>query len=234
MTEEYPKPHQLTLVLHAATHFMSGGGARIGIVQRAKCATTGQNRGGIIPLQELQYSITQENIDDGNVDKARKAEMLALWHALNCAFRTIMRRSRGAVHVQRVTVLLQSKKIIETINHHILHGPGSLEDMQSPNDRAMIKKIAAAAQGLLKRGYEVSVLVSNGDIETERQVAILAREEGPRARRRRPPPSRVGRHATAKRVQDRVGEDGALGGTFNLPFRMKGSSDTMDDKHLAA
>ncbi len=175
MVEIRSNPIQLVLVSHTAVDYMYRRGAGMGVVQRAECATTGIIKNQLVQGQERKYGITRENLVVENVKTARRAQMLALVHALGLAHGTIKRGCPKAVQLQKVTVFSDSPKVVQTIKHHIKYAPDSLRDVGSTKDRSIIKRIVAGASRLSRRGLEVAIAVSSGKDKAGEKAWTMAR-----------------------------------------------------------
>ncbi|KAL9043251.1 MAG: hypothetical protein Q9214_003556 [Letrouitia sp. 1 TL-2023] len=181
MMKARPKTVQIVLKSNTAVDHLHQQGVGIGVVQHAECATTGVNQNHLVPAQDRKYGIPAERFMVDNVKTTTRAQMLALLHALGLARVTIKRGSPRCVRFQSVVVFSESSKVVQLVNHHIEHGPDSLQDVTSTNDRKMIKSVLAAVQRLSRHGLHVSIRVSSRGDRTGEKARKFARQKGRKA-----------------------------------------------------
>ena len=191
---------------------------RVGIVQQAKCAATGNIEKQSIPDQERKYGFNREKLVAHNIKTSARAHMLALGRALSLAHRTIKRHSSKATQVQKLVVYSDSPKVVEIINHHIKHAPASLANATSANDRSLIKRVITRARKLSRQGFEVSIADSKWEGKEWERARIMACLEGRQACRSPTPVRMAHTHRPAEEQQE-IGGERIPERTFELAIR---------------
>jgi hypothetical protein len=83
--------------------------------------------------------------------------MLAVQQALEFSRTTVKKGLPPRVRLQGVIVLSESPTVAQLLNHHLVLGLDSLEEVDNTKDREMIKKVLLSAQLMLHHGLDISV-----------------------------------------------------------------------------
>lgn len=166
------------LVVHTAVSYDYSQGLGIGLVQRVACAKTGRTQNDILQPQQQGLKVGVEQFAASRRNPHRRADMIALLKALHLAMDTIKNRWPKTTAPTTVVILLgrPCKAVMETITHHIKHGPESYKSLQAPH-RSTVKQIIKRIDKIRRVGFKVSVAMSD---HHDSGVQIAAAKEAER------------------------------------------------------
>ncbi len=185
MVETRSRSDQLDLVLHTAVDYLHRRYAGISVVQRAECVNTSAFKNDRIPGRELKYSYSRDDLVTKNIKTAKRAQMLAIIHALGLAYGTVKRLQPNTLPLRKVVLLSESPSAVHTVKHYIHQDPSCLKDIASANDRLLIEGIVARVRNLSRRGLEVAISVYTGADRASKRARTLARQKGRKASKSR-------------------------------------------------
>jgi hypothetical protein len=84
-------------------------------------------------------------------------------------------------------VLCDSSTVVDLIDFHRNHGPESLENVISTNDRSMIERVLKGIRELSRRGVDVAIVEDRPESSSKetRKAKTMSRQKGRKACRSR-------------------------------------------------
>lgn len=150
------------LVVHTAACYHQCQGLGVGHVQRVACAKTGRTKSDVLETQKRGLKFRREQFAASKRNPHTRADMVALLQALHLAQDTVKKRWPQTVAPTTVVILLgrPCKEIMDTITHHIEHGPESYKSLQDPY-RSTVRRIIKRIHQIRNTGFKVSVTMSD-------------------------------------------------------------------------
>lgn len=150
------------LVVHTAVCYNQCQGLGVGLVQRVACAKTGRTKSDVLETQKRGLKFGREQFAASKRNPHTRADVVALLQALHLAHDTVKKRWPQTVAPTTIVILLgrPCKEIMDTITHHIEHGPESYKSLQYPY-RSTVKRIIKRIHQIRNTGFKVSVTMSD-------------------------------------------------------------------------
>jgi hypothetical protein len=219
------KPSHEHFTLHTAVDHVGGQGAGIGVIMASR-VTLQDGRTVDLPGVDRSYGITREQLAVQEIKTATRAHVHAMSHALGLATNMIklIDPINNPMMAFKVTVLVDSTRMVENINLHVSRGCDNLAGVRRDRDRTMIKQVVDAVGYLTGRSVEVELAAYAGrgeQDERERARAMSSRKriDACKSRRERKKAARQ-HHAPGQEAINFVSNTYSQGTSPNvLPYR---------------
>jgi hypothetical protein len=177
------EPNKLDLHMHLAVDHVKGQSVGIGVVLLAKCTTTGVLMPELLSPKDRRFGVKSTCLSPDDDKTRRRAETLALMHALVTASSTIKNSCSPSVQIQQITILTEHTKTLHTIEYYLRHISDSLEHIVDQNEFAMTMRVVKAVENLKRQAIEVSLKVANMEDDAQKKAGWIAKLGGRAVRR---------------------------------------------------